>query len=110
MKVETIKTLSGANVYSHGQVVIAHLNPEKSKGRESREVPGFNEHLLESLPGLREHFCDRKHASGFVERLDEGTHFNHVVEHAAIELLALAGFDLRDKKFVTATKRMIPKP
>jgi cyanophycin synthetase len=61
--------------------------------------------LLEALPGLREHYCDRGKAEGFVERLDEGTHFNHAVEHAAAELLALAGFADRKKKICNGDER-----
>jgi cyanophycin synthetase len=41
----------------------------------------------------------------FVERLDEGTHFNHVIEHAAAELLALAGFTSRDKRICNGDER-----
>jgi UDP-N-acetylmuramyl tripeptide synthase len=54
--------------------------------RETCEFPGFNEKLLQVLPGLREHHCARGHAGGFVERLQEGTYFSHTVEHVALEL------------------------
>lgn len=35
---------------------------------------------------------------GFVEHLHDGTHFNHVVEHIGVEMLAQAGLAPRDKK------------
>jgi cyanophycin synthetase len=98
MKIETIRILNGANVYSHHPVVLMRLDTEELKNKQSREVKDFNRHLLESLPELKQHYCNRHHAGGFVERLEEGTHFNHVIEHVAIELLAQAGFDKRDKK------------
>jgi cyanophycin synthetase len=58
---------------------------------ESREIPGFNERLIDLLPGLREHRCSRDKRGGFVERLLEGTYFAHIVEHVALELSEAAG-------------------
>ncbi len=60
-------------------------------GKESREFPGFNELLLELLPGLAKHHCCMEREGGFAERLREGTYFGHVVEHIALELTELAG-------------------
>lgn len=59
-------------------------------GRETREFKGFNDRLLACLPGLNEHQCSLGKTGGFVQRLEEGTYFGHVVEHVAIELAALA--------------------
>jgi cyanophycin synthetase len=50
------------------------------------------------LPKLTEHFCDAGEAGGFAKRLHDGTHFNHVVEHIAIEMLAETGLAQRDEK------------
>ena len=98
MKIESIRTLNGANVYSHQPVVIMRLDLENLKGRKSRESSGFNERLLAALPKLTEHYCKAGEAGGFVKSLEEGTHFNHVAEHIAIEMLAEAGLVSRDKK------------
>src|SRR5215203_2193568 len=98
MKIESIRILNGANVYSHHPVLVMGLDLKELKNKKSRELTAFNRRLLESLPELKEHYCDRGHPGGFVERLEEGTGFNHVIEHIAIELLAQAGFDNRDKK------------
>src|SRR5439155_6937109 len=49
-------------------------------------LPGFNEALLRSLPGLAQHSCSLGRPGGFVERLREGTWLGHVAEHVAIEL------------------------
>ncbi|HEX8246758.1 MAG TPA: cyanophycin synthetase [Pyrinomonadaceae bacterium] len=98
MKIESIKSFSGANIYSHQPVLMIEIDLEELKGKESREVSGFNARLLEFLPKLQEHYCDSGKPGGFVERLHAGTHFNHVVEHAAVELLALAGIDRRHEK------------
>lgn len=58
--------------------------------KETREFKGFNDRLLACLPGLNEHQCSLGRPGGFVQRLEEGTYFGHVVEHVAIELAALA--------------------
>src|SRR5687768_16921540 len=91
MRIEGIRTLAGPNVYTHRPALLLRLDLEDLAGRESREVEGFNDRLLGALPGLAEHHCSKGREGGFVERLDEGTYFGHVVEHAALELTGLAG-------------------
>jgi cyanophycin synthetase len=91
MRIERIRTLAGPNVYTYRPALLMALNLEDLSERESREVEGFNERLLELLPGLHEHTCGRGYAGGFVERLHEGTYFGHIVEHVAIELTKPAG-------------------
>jgi cyanophycin synthetase len=91
MKIESIRTLAGPNVYSHRPVLLMRLDLEDLYERESHEVPGFVERLLALLPGLREHHCSKGYAGGFVERLDEGTYFGHTVEHVTLELAGMAG-------------------
>ncbi|MFL6335672.1 MAG: cyanophycin synthetase family protein, partial [Pyrinomonadaceae bacterium] len=91
MKIESIRTLAGPNVYSHRPVLLMRLDLEDLYERESHELPGFVERLLTLLPGLAEHHCSKGYAGGFVERLDEGTYFGHTVEHVTLELAGLAG-------------------
>ncbi|MFL6284210.1 MAG: cyanophycin synthetase [Pyrinomonadaceae bacterium] len=91
MKIESIRTLAGPNVYSHSPVLLMRLDLEDLYEKESYEVPGFVERLLALLPGLREHHCSKGYAGGFVERLNEGTYFGHTVEHVTLELAGLAG-------------------
>jgi cyanophycin synthetase len=98
MKIESIKAINGANVYSRQPVLVMRLDLDEQGGKESRDFSDFNVRLLELLPGLRKHFCDYGKAGGFVKRLHKGTHFNHVIEHIALELMARAGFDERHKK------------
>ncbi|MBA3334592.1 MAG: cyanophycin synthetase [Acidobacteria bacterium] len=105
MKIESVRIINGANVYSHQPVIVARLDLEKLKGTESRDAADFNPRLLERLPGLRKHFCDAGKPGGFVRRLHNGTHFNHVIEHIAIELLAQAGLAPRDKKICNKDER-----
>jgi len=91
MRVGGIRALTGPNVYSHRPVLSMRLYLDDLTGKESREFPGFNELLLELLPGLAKHHCCMEAEGGFAERLREGTYFGHVVEHVALELTELAG-------------------
>jgi len=91
MRVGEIRTLAGPNVYSFRPVLSMKLYLDDLTGKESREISGFNELLLEALPGLAKHHCCMERDGGFVERLREGTYFGHVIEHVALELTELVG-------------------
>src|SRR3954469_13405791 len=84
MKIISMRTIDGPNVFTYRPVVLTKLDLEALHQRESREGTGLNERLLEQLPGLREHVCGKGYPGGFVERLRDGTYFGHVVEHVAI--------------------------
>lgn len=105
MKVESIRILNGANVYRHQPVAVLRLDLEDLKGKRSIDLADFNRRLLEALPELKEHYCQKSAAGAFVEKLEEGTHFNHVVEHVALELLSQAGFDARHEGFCTGNEK-----
>src|SRR5436305_1054095 len=90
MQTQSIRTLSGPNVYSHRPVLLMRLDLGDLDARESLEFKGFNDRLLGLLPGLSDHHCSLGRPGGFVQRLQEGTYFGHVVEHVAIELCTLA--------------------
>lgn len=94
MQIESIRTLDGPNVYHSRPVQLMVLELEELAERESNEFTGFKEALLDLLPGLWRHTCSRGHAGGFVERLDEGTYFGHVVEHVALELETMIGAEV----------------
>ncbi|HEU4870367.1 MAG TPA: cyanophycin synthetase [Pyrinomonadaceae bacterium] len=91
MKIESIRTLNGPNVYSYRPVLLMHLDLGKLAERESREFKGFNKQLLTILPGINNHHCSLGQPGGFVTRLEEGTYFGHIIEHVALELTELAG-------------------
>ena len=69
MKIISMRTIDGPNVFTYKPVVVTTLDLEELHERESREIAAFNERLLEALPGLREHVCGRGYPGGFVERL-----------------------------------------
>lgn len=91
MRIEKTQAITGPNIYSHRPVLVMSLYLDTLTEKESKEIPGFNQRLLELLPGIREHVCSKGYAGGFVERLAEGTYFGHIVEHVALELTELAG-------------------
>jgi cyanophycin synthetase len=91
MKIGELRAIAGPNIYSHRPVLVMQLYLEELSGRETRQVEGFNEQLLNMLPGLLRHHCNKEYEGGFSERLEEGTYFGHVIEHVALELTRLAG-------------------
>jgi cyanophycin synthetase len=91
MRIDQIRTLAGPNIYNHKPVLVLKLYLEELAETESRDVAGFNERLVACLPGLAEHRCSKDRAGGFVEALEAGTNFGHVVEHVALELSSAAG-------------------
>lgn len=86
-----LRAFQGRNVYIHRPAALALIDLEDLCGRESRELPGFNEHLLGLLPGLSRHSCASGRSGGFLERLQAGTYFGHVLEHVILELQARLG-------------------
>lgn len=91
MKIESIRTLSGPNVFSYRPVLVMRLDIGELYERESCEFDGFNDRLLALLPNLKTHHCALGRPGGFVTRLEEGTYFGHIVEHVALELTDLIG-------------------
>ncbi|GAB3668033.1 cyanophycin synthetase [Nocardioides korecus] len=88
----------GANVWSYDKAIHLVVDLGVLEEFPTNTLPGFTEHLLEELPGLREHSCSRGRRGGFVERLHEGTWLGHVAEHVALALQQVVGHDIRRGK------------
>lgn len=84
----------GPNVHSHYPVIQVIIDLGGHDNAPTKDIPGFNQHLLEAMPTLAEHYCSLGRPGGFVERLKEGTFLGHALEHAILELQALAGMDV----------------
>jgi hypothetical protein len=54
------------------------------------EIPGLAAAAIAALPGLRGHRCDNGAGLTFADELAD-TEVAHLVEHAALELMAMAG-------------------
>ncbi len=85
----------GKNIYSYKPVVKLVVDLGKYADTPTKDIGGFNDAIQELLPGLKKHCCCKGHEGGFIERLEEGTYFAHVIEHIALELQARLGYDIR---------------
>ncbi len=94
MKILDIYDYHGRNIYSHRPVVKMIIDLENLYDTTTKELGDFNNLLLENFPGLKNHYCSPGHEGGFVERLKEGTLVSHVIEHLAIELQCMLGYDV----------------
>ena len=89
-----LRALRGPNYWRLAPVIACDLRLGSLETITSADIPGFNDRILAAIPTLEEHPCTRGKAGGFVERLREGTHIPHILEHVAIELQTLAGADV----------------
>ncbi len=91
MKIRSIRTFTGPNVFHHKPVLLMTLELQEFTEVASSDLPGFTENLLEILPGISQHHCSPGHVGGFIERMRTGTYFAHITEHVALELSDLSG-------------------
>ncbi|MEN6316991.1 MAG: cyanophycin synthetase [Clostridiaceae bacterium] len=94
MDILNIKPYKGKNIYSFKPVIKTVVDLGNLYDTPTCSINGFNERLLQMLPGLQKHYCSLGYEGGFTERLREGTYLAHVTEHMALELQSLAGYDV----------------
>ena len=94
MKILSIKTLAGRNIYSHKPIIKILLDLEELHDKTTLEFDHFNDALLQLFPDLIKHHCGLGKHGGFVERISQGTYFGHVVEHVVLELQVLLGYEV----------------
>ena len=94
LRVTRVRPLRGPNYWRLAPVIACDVRLGSLEHLSTAELVGFSDRLLAELPTLREHPCSRGTAGGFVERLYEGTHLPHVLEHISLELQTLAGSDV----------------
>jgi len=92
LKICEIKAFRGRNIYSHQKVIKMIVDLQELADVPTRDIDGFNDALLNLLPGLNEHHCSRGCPGGFVMRLTEGTYLAHVIEHCALEIQNMLGY------------------
>src|ERR1700712_113585 len=95
MKIEKIEVINGPSVWSDTRHRLIHmrLNLLDMEQRPTNTIDGFLDRLSSLLPTLYSHRCSPGIPGGFFERVKEGTWMGHVVEHIALEIQTLAGFD-----------------
>lgn len=94
LRVTRIRALKGPNYWRLSPVIACDVHLGDLETVTSADIPGFTRRLIAYLPTLREHPCSKGEAGGFLERLNEGTHLPHILEHVALELQTLAGSDV----------------
>src|SRR5690349_16957844 len=94
LEVSRIRALRGPNYWRLAPVIACDVQLGSLENVSSVDIPGFYERLTEALPTLAEHHCTRQEPGGFLERLREGTHLPHILEHVALELQSLTGSDV----------------
>ena len=94
LRIERLRALRGPNYWRLAPVIACDVRLGALECVTSADVPGFADRLTALIPTLHEHGCTRGAAGGFVERLREGTHLPHILEHVALELQALVGCDV----------------
>lgn len=94
LRITRLRAVRGPNFWRLAPVIACDLTLGELEETTSNDIPGFNERLLALVPTLRDHPCSRGTSGGFVERLEEGTHLPHILEHVALELQNLAGSDV----------------
>jgi cyanophycin synthetase len=81
----------GPNYWSYEPCIRLLVDLGSLEEWPSNTIQGFDEALLDLLPGLEQHSCSVGRAGGFLERLREGTWMGHVAEHIALELQRESG-------------------
>ena len=91
LEVTRIRALRGPNYWRLAPVIACDVRLGALESVTSERIPRLNERLIEAMPSLQLHKCTRGKPGGFVERLEEGTHIPHILEHLALELQSLIG-------------------
>lgn len=94
MKIINIQSLTGRNIYCHRPVIKMTVDIEEFHDVTTKDVKGLKEKLIGIFPGLKKHYCSPGYEGGFIERLTEGTYAGHVIEHVALELQSINGYDV----------------
>jgi cyanophycin synthetase len=90
MKIETIKTLRGANVFSHNPILVATLNLEELNDKKGTEILGLGERLIQKLGVSDENLLNRFRGDAFSEESFNGADFAQIVLNVCLELMDLA--------------------
>jgi cyanophycin synthetase len=102
VRLESLRHLSGPNVFTAKPVSLARIELDGLTGKETTDYPGFASRLAAALPGLAGHHCAAGRPGGFLDAMARGTYFGHVTEHVALELSGLAGRDVHLGRTISA--------
>ena len=91
LEVTRIRAVRGPNYWRLAPVIACDIRLGALENVTSTDIPGLVDRLVEAMPSLHTHKCTRDRPGGFVERLREGTHIPHILEHLTLELQSLIG-------------------
>lgn len=86
-----IRALRGPNYWRLAPVIACDVRLGALEQVTSAQIPRLVPRLVDAIPSLQLHKCTRGKPGGFVDRLIEGTHIPHILEHLALELQSLIG-------------------
>lgn len=92
MEIINTRIYTGRNIYSHRACIKLTVEVGEMCDTPTKDIEGFNQRLIEVLPGFKKHKCSLGYEGGFLERLETGTYLPHVYEHIIIEMQNLLGF------------------
>ena len=104
LRILETQVFRGPNYWSYGPCIRMLVDLGSLEHWPSNTLPGFNDSLLDLLPGLQDHSCSLGRRGGFIERLKDGTWPGHVAEHIALELQREAGTHMHRGKTRSAGK------
>src|SRR5205823_7664809 len=81
LEVTRIRALRGPNYWRLAPVIACDVKLGSLEQISSADISGFYERLTGAIPTLAEHHCTRQEPGGLLERLKEGTHLPHILEH-----------------------------
>jgi cyanophycin synthetase len=94
IRMTTLHATRGANYWSSRPVTRMDVMVGAYEDISSAQVPGVVATLVGAMPGLIEHRCSIGERGGFITRLRRGTYVPHIIEHIALELQGLIGYDV----------------
>lgn len=94
MKITDSSIFQGRNIYSHKKCIKLLVDLEGYCEIPSKDIPKFNDRLVEMIPELKKHRCGIDEEQGFIKRLREGTYLAHICEHIIIAIQNMLGIDI----------------
>src|SRR3954466_14472055 len=94
IRMTTLHSTSGPNYWSRLPITRMDVTIGAYENISSADVPWFTRSLVSAMPGLRDHRCSIGEPGGFLIRLKRGTYCAHIVEHVALELQGMIGYDV----------------
>lgn len=91
MQILEQRFLRGPNVHADSPCLLSVIDLQDLYGRSSKDIPGFNDALLQALPSLHGQLLPSGQRGGFAQRLREGTYLGRVIEQVTLDLQTLAG-------------------